>query len=57
MFGMPGFTAYHSSLLINGSEYCFSDAGITVSGRPISHTHTDSAPRKNTQTILLGMYR
>lgn len=52
--GMPGATAYHSSVVINGEEYFFSDAGIQSTTGLQSHKipqKPDSVP----EVIDMGM--
>ena len=46
--------SYHSSLQINGTEYCFDMGGIETSKSLRSHDARDGAPRMNTQVIPMG---
>jgi len=44
--GIPGATAYHTSILISGVEYSFSSgAGISRAPGPLSHTPVPGKPR------------
>merc|ERR1712217_103862 len=54
MGGNFGFTAYHTSIRINGKEYYFDLQGIKVNSTLASHEHTEQAPRRNTQVIPMG---
>mmetsp|Transcript_93997 Transcript_93997/g.303593 ORF Transcript_93997/g.303593 Transcript_93997/m.303593 type:complete len:393 (-) Transcript_93997:192-1370(-) len=43
--GVPGATAYHSSVLVDGEEFSFSNLGITSARGAASHAATGCAPR------------
>merc|ERR1719228_323659 len=45
MGGQMGFTAYHSSLQINGTEYFFDMGGVVTSKSLRSHDAREGAPR------------
>mmetsp|Transcript_90104 Transcript_90104/g.176411 ORF Transcript_90104/g.176411 Transcript_90104/m.176411 type:complete len:261 (-) Transcript_90104:174-956(-) len=51
---IPGLTAYHSSVVVNGEEFFFSDAGISADRNMMSHKNPQNP--KSTPTIIdMGM--
>eukprot|EP00438_Fugacium_kawagutii_P002911 Skav230078 [mRNA] locus=scaffold2569:188555:202442:+ [translate_table: standard] len=52
--GVPGATAYHSSVVVNGHEYFFSDGGISSSGDLASHRNPQM-PDSKPEVIDMGM--
>eukprot|EP00928_Gymnodinium_smaydae_P062113 TRINITY_DN46040_c0_g1_i1.p1 TRINITY_DN46040_c0_g1~~TRINITY_DN46040_c0_g1_i1.p1 ORF type:complete len:234 (-),score=38.54 TRINITY_DN46040_c0_g1_i1:68-769(-) len=59
--GVPPMAAYHSSVIVNGEEFSFSDGGIYASmDRLASHSQMQGpdgqpAPKLNPQVIDMGM--
>jgi len=49
--GIPGAAAYHSSIMVDGEEFSFSDAGITRAQGAASHANA----RQQAKTIDMGM--
>lgn len=50
--GVPGATAYHSSITVNGEEFFFSDGGIAAAGTGLpSHKQAQNPP----EVIDMGM--
>mmetsp|Transcript_83128 Transcript_83128/g.164941 ORF Transcript_83128/g.164941 Transcript_83128/m.164941 type:complete len:253 (-) Transcript_83128:45-803(-) len=43
--GVPGATAYHSSILVDGQEFSFGQLGIAVAAGLASHTPVGGSPR------------
>lgn len=43
--GVPGATAYHSSVLVDGEEFSFSAGGISRAAGPASHRQAPGKPR------------
>eukprot|EP00434_Breviolum_minutum_P041529 symbB.v1.2.036942.t2/scaffold5335.1/size28330/5 len=52
--GVPGATAYHSSVIVNGHEFFFSDGGIASSGNLMSHKNPQM-PDSKPEVIDMGM--
>ncbi|CAJ1373109.1 unnamed protein product [Effrenium voratum] len=52
--GVPGATAYHSSVVVNGDEYFFSDGGISSSSGLMSHKNPQM-PDSKPEVIEMGM--
>mmetsp|Transcript_40015 Transcript_40015/g.127313 ORF Transcript_40015/g.127313 Transcript_40015/m.127313 type:complete len:254 (+) Transcript_40015:55-816(+) len=52
--GIPGATAYHSSVVVNGEEFFFSDAGITSAQNLASHRNPQM-PDNVPQVFDMGM--
>lgn len=52
--GIPGATAYHSSVVVNGEEFFFSDAGITAAQNLMSHRNPQM-PNNVPQVFDMGM--
>lgn len=52
--GIPGATAYHSSILVNGEEFSFSDAGISTTSDLGSHRNPQT-PNSTPQVLDMGM--
>mmetsp|Transcript_100920 Transcript_100920/g.301067 ORF Transcript_100920/g.301067 Transcript_100920/m.301067 type:complete len:244 (-) Transcript_100920:55-786(-) len=52
--GIPGATAYHSSIVVNGEEFSFSDAGITAAQNLLSHKNPQM-PNNVPQVFDMGM--
>mmetsp|Transcript_56811 Transcript_56811/g.132428 ORF Transcript_56811/g.132428 Transcript_56811/m.132428 type:complete len:233 (-) Transcript_56811:49-747(-) len=52
--GIPGVSAYHSSVLVNGEEFFFSDAGITSSTNLMSHKNPQM-PNNVPQVFDMGL--
>merc|ERR1712232_1455816 len=61
MGGVPPMAAYHSSIIVNGEEFSFSDGGISTSmERLASHVaqpprEGQPAPKLNPQVFDMGM--
>merc|ERR1719387_2834697 len=51
--GVPGATAYHSSVVVNGEEYFFSDGGVATTRDLGSHKQAQQPP----QVFHMGMSR
>eukprot|EP00746_Dinoflagellata_sp_MGD_P027683 gnl/MRDRNA2_/MRDRNA2_165335_c0_seq1.p1 gnl/MRDRNA2_/MRDRNA2_165335_c0~~gnl/MRDRNA2_/MRDRNA2_165335_c0_seq1.p1 ORF type:complete len:217 (+),score=46.91 gnl/MRDRNA2_/MRDRNA2_165335_c0_seq1:61-711(+) len=51
--GVPGATAYHSSVVVNGEEYFFSDGGVATTRGLGSHSQAQQPP----QVFNMGMSR
>mmetsp|Transcript_93538 Transcript_93538/g.260449 ORF Transcript_93538/g.260449 Transcript_93538/m.260449 type:complete len:245 (-) Transcript_93538:88-822(-) len=51
--GIPGATAYHSSVVVNGEEFFFSDAGITSAQNLFSHKN-EKMPNNVPQVFDMG---
>lgn len=52
--GVPGATAYHSSVVVNGEEFFFSDGGISSTTDLASHRNPQN-PSSTPQVIDMGM--
>ncbi|CAE7539578.1 unnamed protein product [Symbiodinium necroappetens] len=52
--GVPGATAYHSSVIVNGDEYFFSDAGISFGSGLQSHKNPQN-PDSKPEVFDMGM--
>ncbi|CAE7707605.1 unnamed protein product [Symbiodinium pilosum] len=52
--GVPGATAYHSSVIVNGDEYFFSDAGISFGSGLLSHKNPQN-PDSKPEVFDMGM--
>eukprot|EP00913_Durusdinium_trenchii_P032820 g30725.t1 len=52
--GVPGATAYHSSVIVNGHEYFFSDGGIASTSDLSSHKNPQM-PDSKPEVIDMGM--
>mmetsp|Transcript_15533 Transcript_15533/g.27576 ORF Transcript_15533/g.27576 Transcript_15533/m.27576 type:complete len:221 (+) Transcript_15533:424-1086(+) len=52
--GVPGATAYHSSVVVNGEEYFFSDGGVASTSDLLSHKNPQNADSKP-QVMDMGM--
>jgi len=59
--GVPGAQAYHSSVIVNGEEFSFSDGGITIARGTDSHdamarqANSATQVQINTQVFDMGM--
>eukprot|EP00439_Symbiodinium_sp_Y106_P082570 s227_g22.t1 len=52
--GVPGATAYHSSVIVNGDEYFFSDGGISFGSGLQSHKNPQN-PDSKPEVFDMGM--
>lgn len=52
--GVPGATAYHSSVVVNGEEFFFSDGGIQSTTGLLSHKNPQN-PNSTPQVFDMGM--
>ncbi|CAE7514108.1 unnamed protein product [Symbiodinium natans] len=52
--GVPGATAYHSSVVVNGDEYFFSDGGISFGSGLLSHKNPQN-PDSKPEVFDMGM--
>ncbi|CAK0817004.1 unnamed protein product, partial [Prorocentrum cordatum] len=52
--GVPGATAYHSSVVVNGEEFFFSDGGVSSSSGLASHKNPQN-PDSVPQVFDMGM--
>lgn len=50
--GIPTLTAYHSSVIVNGEEYSFSDGGITCASGTASHDAMNRQGNSSTQVAI-----